>query len=140
MKMSMLLLEVQGKGVSLESSVFFSQERTERSKEFFMFISLYNICVFIITCRTKRTEKSPLSFFRQDRKEKGIFCSFHFTTYVSLLLQAGRKEQRNYLFPLSGRTERKKELFLFISLCNICVFIITGRTERTWKFPFSSLR
>ena len=37
MKISMLLLEVDGKGVSMESSVPFSS-RTERSKELFMFI------------------------------------------------------------------------------------------------------
>ena len=87
-----------------------------------MFISLYNICVFIITCRTKRTEKSPLSFFRQDRKEKGIFCSFHFTTYVFIIITGRTKRAEKLPFSSLGQNREEKGIvFVHFTLQHMCL-------------------
>ena len=59
-----------------------------------MLILLYNICMFMIPNRTKRTEKLPCSFFKQNmQKEKGI-CYVHFTLQ-HMYLHDYRQDEKN---------------------------------------------
>ena len=75
--------------------------------------------------------QSSVYFFMQNRKKKqGIFLvHFDSATCVCSCFHVGRKEQRNYLVLFSGRTERKMS-FLFISPCNVCVFIRQNEKNR----------
>ena len=161
MKMSMLLLEVDEKGVSLESSVFFSQAeqkearnfscsfhfttyassllpagrkeqrnhlypfsgRTERKKESSVHFTLQHMCFY---CYRQDEKSREITFFlsrAEQRGKRNCFCSFHFATYVSSLLQAGRREHGNFLFPLSGRAERSKECFVLLLLYNTEIYL-----------------
>ena len=64
--------------------VLFHAEQKKKQGIFHVRFDL--ICMFMIPDWTERTEKLPYSFLRQNRKEKEFLSSFHFTTYVSLLL------------------------------------------------------
>ena len=111
MKIPMLLLEVDGKGVSMEISVFLFSSRTERNKEFFLLILLYSICMLIIPNRTKRTEKLPCSFLRQNRTKKGI-CYVHFTLQ-HVYLHYYRQDEKNIEISFSFLRQNRKEQGIF---------------------------
>ena len=122
----MLLQEVDGKGVSMESYVFlFMQNRKKKQGIFLVHFDLATyVCWWFQIGR--KAQRNYLVLF-SGRKEKEILCSFHLTTYVSSLLQAERKEQGNNLIPLSSRTERKKEFFVFLLLCNSEIYLLDRR-------------